>query len=387
MKMAEGEVKTEKVTIPTPFVGPLIRTLGLVKSALYPMLGFPDGVAGDETAAVQWWSKHAAGDQQRLRQVLAACASPALIFDARILAGETRMIAMRGVIDSLRPAYPLYLVGDAPQPGLSEMVIVPSRELLLDTLAGYLAPGLPVGELQFKLTLSREDLRVLMGMVDVFRRARYLALLDHSVPPEDLGIEEVAGYCARASAAPDPRWILPLLLLSAAGMDLPPPADTAVKASLERMVRTGVLQNGGAPGRYRFSDAGTVMYESLAEPLSLILLEVGGATREGVLATASALFVRSDPLLWFIDTGTAAGDSAMLVACSGKQARDLAAEFITPVAIPVPLPSSAPAPKVPPPPTAAPPASPAAPARKFCRSCGAPLAPGAKFCGKCGTSL
>ena len=382
--MAEGEVKTEKVTIPTPYVGPVIRTLGLVKSALYPMLGFPEGGAGDETAAVQWWSKRPAGDQQRIRQVLAACASPALVFNARILAGETRMVAMSGVIDSLRPADPLYLVGDSPQPGLSEMVIVPSRELLLDTLAGYLAPGLPVGELQFKLTLSREDLRVLMGMVDVFRRARYLALLDHSVPTEDLGIEEIAGYCARASAAPDPRWILPLLL-SAAGMDLPPPADTAVKASLERMVRTGVLQNGGAAGRYRFSEAGMVMYESLAEPLSLILLEVGGATREGVLATASALFVRSDPLLWFIDTGTAAGDSAMLVACSGKQARDLAAELITPVAVPVPLPSSAPAPKAPP--AAAPAAPPAAPARKFCRNCGEPLAPEAKFCGKCGTSL
>ena len=379
--MADGEVQIGTVAIPAPYVAPLIRTLGLVKSALFPVLGFPDGGPTEETAAARWWGTQAPADQQRNRPVLAACASPALVFDARVLAGENRMVTLRGIADSLRDGDPVVLQGSGADPTVADFRIVPNRPILAATLTEYLVPSLPVGELKFTLTLSRQDLFCLAGMADLFRRARFLALLDHGTVPDDMGASDVAAYVGQASRAPDPRWILPLLL-SAFSPDDIRLDDASARSSLDRLVRTGVLAAGSAAGRYRFSEAGSVLADSLSEPLSLLLLDTGGATTDGSIARSICLFARSNPLLWFMDTGTPDGDTALVTACSEQQARDLVTELIRPVAVPVPArarPAAAP--------KAAPAPAPAAPAKKFCRNCGEPVKPGVKFCGKCGTAM
>jgi hypothetical protein len=124
-----------------------------------------------------------------------------------------------------------------------------------------------------------------------------------------------------------------------------------------------------------------VLADSLSEPLTLVLLDTGGATSDGSIARSVCLFARSDPLLWFMDTGTPDGDTALATACSEQQARDLVTEIIRPVAVPVPVRATA---------ATATPATPppsAAPTPKFCRSCGAAVKKGAKFCGKCGIPM
>ena len=155
----------------------------------------------------------------------------------------------------------------------------------------------------------------LAAFLDVLRANRLLAELRHERPLESAAARDVAARLADSRTA-DPRWplcalekVLPFDVTAIAG-------ETAVSASLGRLVAAGLLQAAEATGALPALFSPGPDLEPLVEECSRAVAHVALSTfrpaADGSLAYESALLLRGPVSLWLLSLAPEGGGIASL---------------------------------------------------------------------------
>lgn len=390
--MGNEVIVTQSCELPKHYVPLLIEHLGLIKNQLSERTGIPAPQATQVNAATDWW--RTLPNEQRVvaREVLEALASPALIADVVALIEDRQAIPIRAVFSGMQKEDPVYLIGDAPDGRSYRVTVARDTEVLINTVLLYLNPVQPLESAEAKVALQTKELAVFCALTDLSRRMYFAYMNSHDPVPDEMRIADISHVIEDSATAKDMRWLLPSVL---AFQKISRSAITGngLTMTLESLVKIGLVKRGAGNDTWQFTSAGREIAESLNRRTSVVTVGCLGVTGTGTLGIQAGIFIRSSPLLWFIDPGLGTSTPGLIAAVSLAQAEALLIELVRPVALPGALPpTTAKAPEITPPVPISSPMTPVPPAEArgspaTCPSCRKPLTPGEKFCSACGVNI
>jgi len=388
-----------EITIPRNFAAPLIEHLSIVRGKLGGAFDLPvssgNGVIRD---ALAWWERQKNEDRPQIHTALEALAAPVLVTDCVILRNDRTQISSRLVSFSLLPEDPVFLVGTDPSGKDFRIEYLRHRDTFINTLLLQLAGTSPVlsdGQLAF--AIPRQDLPVLLGIVDLRRRQTYQSLINHGPLPVTMNFREIEQSVKDGIATADPRWILPFTV-SIAPVKFTPPQPQEIRQSLTDLITKGLVRPAPSPGSYDVTEAGQMLADAWGDQICWIGFSLVGVREDGKFTTECAMAIRSEFSLWFVDLGGKASAPVTVTTANFTRMRGYIETLLSPVGI-AQVPKTAavhdsgshipPVTESPPlsQPVAFQPKNTDRPVRAFCPKCGSPLTPGRKFCGDCGAPL
>lgn len=381
---------TSELNIPKSGVVPLFQRFGIVKNELGAVLDIR-GEASDRTMqeAGAWWNTMDPARQDMARGALNALAAPVLVADFRVMFADDATIFTRCLIDSLKPADPVYFIGTDKDPSRYRITRSRFRERVTNTFLLYLAGLHTPQNPGITLDLTTVDAILLFALADLYRRQRYTARINHAVFVPHLTKETILGSIRDGIDNPDPRWLVPFFNMHLARMRRGI-TDEELKKALDRMVAHHVLSPSADGSSFSLTPNGEYLVSAFDRRHCAMGMSVAGARDDGTLGTQSVLFVRCELSLWILDIR--GGDAIQCTSIDLVSAQRILEGLLTPTATPSPVPAAAPPAPAPVQPATAP--SPAAPPpvttavkTLFCGNCGHQITPGKKFCSNCGTPV
>jgi hypothetical protein len=393
------EAGKQEILIPKNLAVPLIEQLSIVRGRLSQALELPvpaDGNAARD--ALAWWKGQKKEDQPLIHTALEALAAPVLIADCTILSRNSIQIFLRMLVFSLRPEDPVFLVGNDPAGKELRVEFLRHRDIFINTLLLHLAGTSPVlsdGRLAF--SIPRQDLPVLLGIIDLRRRQRYQSLMGHKPLNSIMNFQEIEQSTGDGIITKDPRWILPFTA-SILPVRFTPLKPQDIRQSLTGLITKELVREGPSPGTYDMTEAGQMLAGAWGDQITGIGFSQVGARDDGKFAAECAMAIRSESSLWFADLGGTGTIPVAVTTATFTEMRDFLEKLFNPAGI-AQIPGTSAGQdsgsravhgkKTPPPSrpvTYTPPAT-VRPARAFCSRCGSPITPGRPFCGDCGESL
>jgi hypothetical protein len=396
-------------------IAALARHYGLRRSALSSAL-FEEIQDAAYAAQIGAWYESLPADGRLGRDQLATLTAPDLLADVRILHGLEKLTRF-WLLARLDGNGPVCLLAAPQQDGELEIKPATGPGEVSDTILMMLASAGEPSEPEMRAGLSHAELAALLGWIDLDARAAFVARIAHEPRPESFAAEDLAGYCARESSIPDPRWLLPLLAPLLDKAAIPARAPQAA-AALQGLARRGLAEPRGAG--WGWTLPGQFLSETFQRRTVLVSIDTAAAAAGGALGRHAACLLRADHPMWLLDIPPQG--EATLAGASILDARQVLDTLFTPLAqapewplrqqppapayappppayaaapppapAPPPFPASAAQPPaVPPAPGYSPEPRPAAPATAqpaitYCRQCRQALPAGAVFCGFCGT--
>lgn len=388
-----------EIAIPKKFAAPLIDQLNIVRGKLGDTFALPvssgDGVTRE---ALAWWNGQKNENQPVIHAVLEALAAPVLIVDCVILRNNRTQLSSRLVSISLRPEDPVFLVGtDAVGKDL-RIEYLRYRDTFINTLLLHLAGANAVlSDSMLTFAIQRQDLPVLLGIIDLRRRQKYLSLVNHGALPVSMNFSEIEQSTKDGIATTDPRWILPFTV-SLAPVKFPPPQPQEIRQSLTDLITKGLVRQGPSPGFYDLTDAGQMLADAWGDQITWIGFSLVGIRDDGKFVIECAMAIRSESSLWFVDLGGKGSTPVAVTTSNFTRMRAFIETLFSPSQI-ASVPATAasqgsgfrtdPVPEIPSlsRPVMFQPEGTAQPTQAFCPKCGSPVLPGRKFCGDCGSPL
>lgn len=381
--MAEQKPNYEKVIINKSYIPSLVAELSLVQNVLSGIfIGDPSDRTIKENA-IRWWQGKSQEERIKIREVLVALAAPMGVADIMII-GRDDLLPMRYISNSLRKEDAVYLIGDGSTPDEYGITIIPGGDILKNTLLMHLDLGLPVSEITYRAIMRQQDLIVLFAMIDTLRTNYFLHMADHTPVPAAVTSDEILKKITESYTAYDPRWLLSSVL-SGLSLTLPDFNKLVITDSLTRLISLDFITGEGSPMKVSLTKSGTTLYDSLTQKTSQIVIQSLCASEDGTIIRMSTVFVRSTPLIWWIDLGGPVGDSALLSGISLTQAEALISEQLTPIALPPVIKAKTPSQSVQP--AVSQLVASGDSTMIHCPKCGNAIPPNKKFCPKCGVKI
>lgn len=394
-----ADTRRREISIPRNFAAPLIEHLSIVRGKLGGTFALPvssgNGVTRD---ALAWWEQQKNEDRSRIHTALEALAAPVLVIDCVILRNNRTRISSRLVSFSLRPEDPVFLVGTDPSGKDFRIEYLRHRDTFINTLLLQLAgTSLVLSDSILTFAIPRQDLPVLLGIVDLRRRQKYQSLTNHGVLPVTMNFGEIEQSIQDGLSTTDPRWILPFAV-SIAPVKFTPPQPQEIRQSLTDLITKGLVKQAPSPGSYDVTEAGQMLADAWGDQICWIGFSLVGVREDGKFATECAMAIRSEFSLWFVDLGGKASAPVAVTTANFTRMRGYIETLLSPVGLAqVPktaalLDSGSHVPPVTEPPSLSQPVTfqpknTDRPVRAFCPKCGSPVTPGRKFCGDCGAPL
>jgi hypothetical protein len=389
-----------EIAIPKNLAAPLIEQLRIVRGKLGGTFALPVS-SGDRAArdALAWWEGQKKEALPLIHTALEAMAAPVLVIDCVVLRNNRTQLTSRLVILSLKPEDPVFLVGTDPAGKDFRIEYLRHRDTFINTLLLHLAGTTPVlSDSQLAFAIQRQDLPVLLGIIDLRRRQKYQSLMDHGALPVTMNFGEIEQSTRNGIATTDPRWILPFTA-SIAPVKFTPPEPQEIRQSLTDLVTKGLITPGSSPGSYDVTRAGQMLSDAWGEQVTWIGFSLLGARGDGKFVAECAMAIRSESSLWFVDLGGKGSAPITVTTTTFTGMREIIEKLFSPSGVAqVPVAAAAvdaksragtPAAII------SPPSQPVTfqqqtaeySTKAFCGGCGSPVTPGWTFCRNCGAHL
>lgn len=201
---------------------------------------------------------------------------------------------------------------------------------VLATLIMYLDAGADFGETQFTVRLSLYELITFFGLMDLYRRSEYIAMLEHAKGEFRVSYDDIWKSVEDGLQYPDLRWALPFILPQLIH-DVQPPTQNDVNNAVQSLARKGVLVWKQDAEAFALSDPGLFVALSMMKVINKIDVTSLGFNEMGMRARKGAVFIRTDPILWTVmmDEGEAIFSSIKL-----DPAVDFVTEILKPTMVP-----------------------------------------------------
>jgi hypothetical protein len=320
----ENEVK--EYLVPKTVVAPLMGNFNMVHNKLGEVFTLPQG---DAAQAMQWWQKQNPEDQLTLRFILTGLASPAMINNISILRGDTRLKETTLVQPSLLPEDPCFLLGEDAARSNYAIRRLPSTDTMAATLLMYLNAGLEPGVAEFKFEVNLNEFVVLLATLDLQKRSIMQAKMEHEDISLDLKLADVQKSLADGLQYPDPRWLLPYVLPV---ISAKPNLDwNGIWQAALGLSQQGLLKISQDKTTVSLNDAGMLLATEMDRRMSTLRIASFGYDAQGRSGSSTALLIRGESLVWFMDVG----DSSVVVAAIDlDKAGELLKEIFRPSAAP-----------------------------------------------------
>ncbi|MBC8463083.1 hypothetical protein H8D76_01870 [Candidatus Bathyarchaeota archaeon] len=326
----EEEIEIVEYLIPKNLVNSLIDNFGILKNQLNEVLDIP--VATSPAQATGWWRVQSGDDQLVLRSALTAIAAPALISQITIMRGNERMIGTTLVQESMRADDPCFLVGEDENGDNLRIRRLRTPDVMAGTMIMYLDSNMELGVADFNFTIEIDDFHTLLGVIDLFRRQYYQALMEHESAPTELQTDDILKSIKDAHEYGDPRWLLPFALPALPTMQVPD--KNTLNHSLYDLGKVGVISITDDYSTVSFTDPSELLVSELLErPTSIRVTNLGFNT-DGTPAGMSSLFLRGENLVWYVNIGGEAGETATIASVELEQVSEILKELFTPVGAP-----------------------------------------------------
>ncbi|MCJ7732676.1 hypothetical protein MUP51_10210, partial [Candidatus Bathyarchaeota archaeon] len=314
--MAQTPIKpleAKKYVIPRFAVDHLLESFQIVRTELSELLDIPDTNQADWSKyAEQWWAKQSQEDQFILRKIITAMGSPVLISNITVI-HDAGLLNTRAVFTSTRLEDPAFLIGVDDEEQNYHVSYVDSGNEILATMIMYLDAGADFGETKFTVKLSLKELITFFGVMDLFRRNQYIALLEHSSEKFQVGYDDIWKSVQDGMQYPDLRWTLPFILPQLIH-DMQPPTQADTNTAVQSLTQKGILQWNQDSEAFTLTDPGMFSALSMTKVLNKMNITSLGFNEAGKRARKGAVFIRTDPLLWTVmmDEGEAIFSSISL---------------------------------------------------------------------------
>lgn len=323
-----AEVKSYKV--PMIAVDPLMERLGIIRNDLFDVIDIPDD-ADTTNYTDKWWNKLDPDKQREVRELLQALASPQQITRIKALRDEDNLLATILVQDSSVLSDPGYLIGESDERRYMDAQKLLEADSIVSTLLLYLDAGVEAGHVELRFAIPSEHFPTFLGLLDLYRRAYLISVLEHEEAPASLKVEDVLKAVNDGVEIPDLRWNLPFVH---------PILTAPVKVDLEK-VRNGLYYLATLDLLEVTPDYSEI---TLNEPLLLIVKEFVNKYSSIALQTlsfyngkpvsGSTAFFRTRNLLFYMDITGGDDDSVLFSVVNLEQCSELLAEIFTPTGLP-----------------------------------------------------
>ncbi|MCB2171988.1 transposase [archaeon] len=323
-------LEAKKYVIPRYAVDHLLESFQIVRTELSELLDIPDTNQADWSQyAEQWWKKQSEEDQFILRKIITAMGSPVLISNIAV-AHEYGLLNTRAVFTSTRLEDPAFLIGVDDEEQNYHVSYVDTGDEILATMVMYLDAGADFGETEFTVRMSLYELIAFFGLMDLYRRSEYIALLEHARADFRVGYEEIWKSVDDGMQYPDLRWALPFILPQLIH-DIQPPTQNDINTAVQSLAQKGVLEWKQDAEAFALTDPGLFAAMSLMKTINKLDITSFGFNDAGKRARKGATFIRTDPLLWtvMLDEGEAIFSSIKL-----DPAVDFVREILSPTIVP-----------------------------------------------------
>ncbi len=333
----EEELEIVEYLVPKSIVNSLIDSFGILRNQLNDVLDIP---AADTSDATSWWSSQSGDDQLVLRSALTAIAAPALISQITIMRGNERHIGTTLVQESMRPNDPCFLVGEDEGGENLRIRRLRAPEIMASTIIMYLDSNMDLGVADFNFTTEIDDFHTLLGVIDLYRRQHYQALMEHESAPTEMQTDDILKSIEDGHEYGDPRWLLPFALPVLPDMQVPD--KNTLNHSLYDLGKIGVLAITDDYSTVTMTDPSKLLVTELLERPTSIRVTNLGFNPDGQPAGMSSLFLRGENLVWYVNVGGEDGGTATWASVELDQVAELLNELFTPVgAAPNVVPASA----------------------------------------------
>ena len=326
----DGAAEVKSYKVPMIAVDPLMERLGIIRNDLFDVIDIPDDADTTDYAG-KWWKELDPDNQREVRELLQAIAAPQQLTRIKILREEENLITTIMVQDSSSLDDPGYLIGETKERRYLDAQKLLEADAMVSTLLLYLDAGREVGELELRFTIPTEHFPTFLGLLDLYRRAYMISVLEHTDAPESLKVEDVLTAVNDGVEIPDLRWNLPFV-----HPILPEP----VQIDLEK-VRNGLYYLATLDLIEVTSDYSEI---TLNEPMELIVKEMLNKQTSIALQTlsfyngkpvsSSNAFFRTQNLLYYLDITGGDDNSVLFAAVSLDKAAELLAEIFSPTGNP-----------------------------------------------------
>jgi len=332
--MAQTPIKpleAKKYVIPRYAVDHLLESFQIVRTELSELLDIPDTNQADWSRyAEQWWNKQSDEDQFILRKIITAMGSPVLVTNLSVMHGNEGLINSRAVFTSTRLEDPAFMIGVDEKGENYNVSYVDSGNEILATLIVYLDAAADFGVTEFGVTLTLKELITYMGLMDLYRRNYYIAMLEHSREDFRISYDDIWKSVQDGMQYPDLRWALPFVLPSLIHLTQPPTQDE-VNTAVQSLTRKGILQWKQEDEAFTLTDPGLFSAMTLLKVYNKVNLVSLGFDENGKRASKGAVFIRTDPILWTILLD---GQQARYSSIELDPAVDIVKEILTPTMVP-----------------------------------------------------
>lgn len=326
----EEELEVIEYLVPKSIVNSLIDSFGILKNQLNEVLDIP--AAGSPDQATGWWKNQNGDDQLVLRGALTAIAAPALISQISIMRGNEKMIGTTLVQESSRPDDPCFLVGEDEAGENLRIRRLRAPEVMSGTLINYLDSNMELGVADINFTTEIDDFHTLLGVLDLYRRQYYQAMMEHDPVPTEFKTADILKSIEDSHQYGDPRWLLPFALPSLQDMQVPD--LNTLNHSLYDLGKMGIISITEDYSTVKLVAPSELLADELRErPVSIRVTNLG-FSYDGTPAGMSSIFLRGENLVWFINIGGETGTTATWAAVELEQVAEILAELFTPVGAP-----------------------------------------------------
>ncbi len=326
----EEELEIIEYLVPKNIVNSLIDSFGILKNQLNEVLDIPAATTPDQ--ATDWWKTQNGDDQLVLRGALTAIAAPALISHITIMRGNEKQIGTTLVQESMRKEDPCFLIGEDESGENLRIRRLRAPDVMSGTLIMYLDSNMDLGVADFNFTTEIDDFHTLLGVLDLYRRQYYQALMEHVSPPIELQTQDILKSIQDAHEYGDPRWLLPFALPVLPDMQVPD--ENTLNHSLYDLGKMGILDITDDYSTVTFSDPTELLTSELLERPTSIRVTNLGFNDDGTPAGMSTMFLRGENLVWFVNIGGETGETATWASVELDKVAEILSELFTPVGAP-----------------------------------------------------
>jgi len=324
----DDEIDVKQYLIPKNIVNALIDNFGIIRNKLSEVLELPPATTNEHASG--WWKQQSGDDQIVLRAALTAIAAPSMISQISILKGDEQLIQTTMAQESMRVKDPCFLIGEEGENIKIRRLRDP--ETMTNTIQLYLDAGIEMGQLDFNLTTEIDDFHTFLGILDLYRREYYQALMEHETAPAEFKTENVRKSIEDGHMYGDPRWMLPFALPVL--QDAVVPDQNTLNYSLYDLGKTGIFKISSDYAVLTLADPSELLCkEMLSRPATIRITNLGFTT-DGKPAGMTSLFVRSKNLIWYVNIGGETGKTATWASVDFDKAGDILNELFAPVGAP-----------------------------------------------------
>ncbi|MCW4011521.1 MAG: hypothetical protein NWF07_00875 [Candidatus Bathyarchaeota archaeon] len=324
----DDEIDVKQYLIPKNIVNGLIDNFSIIRNKLSEVLDIPPATTNEHASG--WWQQQSGDDQIVLRAALTAMAAPAMISQISIMKGNDQMIQTTMAQESMRVEDPCFLIGEE-----GENIVIRrlrNPDVMTSTIQLYLDSGIEQGELEFSFTTEIDDFHTLLGILDLYRREYYQALMEHEAVPSEFNTEDVRRSIEDGHTYGDPRWMLPFVLPVLP--DATVPDQNTLNYSLYDLGKTGIFNISGDYAKLTLADPSELLCKEMVERPASIRVTNLGFTQDGKPAGMTSLYIRSKNLIWYVNIGGETGATATWASIDLDKAGELLNESFTPVGAP-----------------------------------------------------